>query len=370
MKRWLAAALLLLFLIPVSRAQEPYTPLTPEEYSQWKESLPSELAGEAEKWMGESTGIPDTGSIFSILWEKTAASLRSSWPSAAALMTGLLGILLGCAVFSGCGQGLLGSPVFPAWELCSTLCLSVTLAQNLRGLTDLCGNYLDRMSTLLNGVTPAVCAITAASGHLSTASVGRASMMLVYTILQNVYSAVLFPAVKLSFCFGIVGGISSGVRVDALSRLVRRIFLWMLAGLGVLLSFIVGTQTCIARSADSLTMRTVRFALSSFIPLVGSSLAEALGTAAGSLNVIRSSCGILSAAAVLLYLLPAAAQLILYRLVLSLCQGAAEMIGCEREGKLIGEMHGVLGYMLAVISVSSLLFLFVLTLMIGVSGGG
>lgn len=195
-------------------------------------------------------------------------------------------------------------------------------------------------------------------------------MMLLCTVLQNTYAFFLFPTVKLAFCLGIVGNIGSVVRIDALSRLVRRIFLWILAGLGILLGFLIASQTWIARSADSLSFRTVKFALSSFIPLVGSSLAEALGAAAGGLQMIRQSCGILSAAAILLYLLPAVTELLLHRLVLSLCQGAAELIGCEREGKLLGEIHGIVGYMTAVVCVASLLFLFVLILIMGVSGAG
>jgi len=366
MRRWITAAslgFLMVLCIPRAYGQESFSPVTPKEYAQWQTALPEELREDTDS-------LPENGELMSILWQKTLSSLRQGWPSAAALMTKLLGILMVCSVLSGCGSGLLSPGLTPAWELCITFCLAVSVTDTVFALSRTAERYLECMTNLANGVAPVVCAVTAASGKLSTAAAGRVSMMLLCTVLQNTYAFFLFPTVKLVFCLGIVGNIGSIVRVDALSRLVRRIFLWVLAGLGILLGFLIASQTWIARSADSLSFRTVKFALSSFIPLVGSSLSEALGTAAGGLQMIRQSCGILSAAAVLLYLLPAAADLLLHRLVLSLCQGAAELIGCEREGKLLGEMHGIVGYMTAVVCVASLLFLFVLILMIGVSGAG
>jgi len=67
---------------------------------------------------------------------------------------------------------------------------------------------------------------------------------------------------------------------------------------------------------------------------------------------------------------PLIVQLVLNRTVLALCRGAAEMIGCEREGRLIGEMHGVVGTLLAAAAMGSLLFLLILALLIGMRSTG
>jgi len=136
------------------------------------------------------------------------------------------------------------------------------------------------------------------------------------------------------------------------------------------LTFTIGVQNVIAKSTDSFTMRTVKFALGSFIPLVGGALSDALGTAAGSLSLIRTACGAVCMAAVLILAVPLIVQLVLNRTVLALCRGAAEMIGCEREGRLIGEMHGVVGTLLAAAAMVSLLFLLILALLIGMRSTG
>ena len=110
-------------------------------------------------------------------------------------------------------------------------------------------------------------------------------------------------------------------------------------------------------------MKTVKFALGNLIPLIGGALSDAVGTVAGSLNLIKTTCGAVCAAAVVILILPLILQLLLHRAVLAVCQGAADLVGCEKESRLIGEVHSVLGYMLAVVSLASVLFLFVLALM-------
>ena len=226
MRIWAVLVLLLRCLLPSVCAQEIYSPISEEEYALYKEALGEELASEADRWMEEGTAdAVSVDLLFSRIVSKIRSSLGISWPSAARLMTSLMGLLMLSAMLTGCGSGLLGSSLSPAWELCTTLCISLTAAQALRERIAVSEEYLQNLASLVNGVTPTVCAITAASGHLSTAAAGHASLMLVYTLLQNVYAFFLFPAVKLSFCFGILGGISSSVRIDALARLVRRLFL-------------------------------------------------------------------------------------------------------------------------------------------------
>jgi len=130
----------------------------------------------------------------------------------------------------------------------------------------------------------------------------------------------------------------------------------------VIVGFTISVQSVLAKSADSLSLKTVKFALGNMIPLVGSAVADAVSTVAGGLGVIRAFYGGLCVLALLIFLLPVLAQLILHRLVLAVCQGMAEMLGCEQEGKMIAEIHGVLGCILAMVALMSVLFLLTIIL--------
>ena len=52
----------------------------------------------------------------------------------------------------------------------------------------------------------------------------------------------------------------------------------------------------------------------------------------------------------------------LYRCGLVLVSGAAEMLGCDRERELLSGVVSVYGYILAVIAISAVVFILMLTL--------
>jgi len=339
------------------------------ELEQFRESLPPGFAEEAIPTPENFENIRKIWSFGTILKTCTAA-IQEAWPSSLALLSETAGLLLFCAVFYGIRNAWGNSAVTPACEFCSVVCITLALANTAEDLLHVCDNYFHTLTELINGVTPAACAVAAASGKLSSAAAARAALMLLYALFQNCSSVVLWPVVRISLGFSIAGALSQAVRLESLGRCARRIFLWILSLFSTLLIFVIGMQNVIARSADSFASRFVKFAMSSFIPLVSGAMNEAISAAAGGLRLIGVSCGTVAAAAVFFLLLPVIVRLILQRTVFAVCQGAAEMLGCDREARLLGEMHGILGYMLALCAVASLLFLFVLILLTGMAGEG
>ena len=132
----------------------------------------------------------------------------------------------------------------------------------------------------------------------------------------------------------------------------------------LLLSLVIGIQNAMAMSVDSFSIKTAKFALGSFIPLVGGAISDAIGTVAGSLNLIKNTCGTMGIAAMIVLLLPSILHLILHRVAIGAAQGTAELLGCEKEGKLLAEVQGVFGYILAITALASVLFVFTLGLVI------
>lgn len=355
-----------LFSQPICAEEDMLTEFD-DEIRLFRENLPDEMENGLPEFADAEDWLTEAGRAFdlSFLWDTAVEALSSHWSSALFQLSQLLAMVIVSALFRGL-QNALETPILqPSWEFCSALCFSLVLARMLMPLLALCESYLTTLTKLLDGVTPLACTVSAASGNLNGAAVSRAALLLLATLLENLYTILLVPPVKIAFCFSIVGGLNTAVRLDTVGQMVRRFFTWLIALLSVFLTFLIGMQTLVARSADSFTLRTVKFALGNAIPLVGGALSEALGSAVGSLAVIKSSCGALSAAAILISFIPVLLELFLGRAVLAVGQGAAELIGADREGKMCAEMHGIVGYLLAVVAVASFLFLFILALLIG-----
>ena len=56
--------------------------------------------------------------------------------------------------------------------------------------------------------------------------------------------------------------------------------------------FVFSYKSILAQGQDSLSLKTARFAISSFVPIVGSSINEALRAVTSSISILKSSSGI------------------------------------------------------------------------------
>jgi stage III sporulation protein AE len=340
------------------------------EWDEWRGVLTERLPDGASIEDPEDAA-QSLGSVWSLSdWLKRAAdAVFSFWSEDARLLCELLAVLLVSALFYRLRDGLGASDLGSVFSLCTGLALCVEVTDALGALLTSAQEFLAFLASLCGGVAPLACAVTAAGGQISFSAVLNGSLALLYTIFQNVSAWLLLPVVRVILAWSIVCGVSQSMHAEGIVRCVRRVFTWGLAVLALLLGFVISVQSVVARSADTLTIRTVRFALGNLIPLIGGALSETLTTTAGSLRVIRTACGTLSMAAVVCALMPLVVRLILTHAVLGLGQGAAELIGCEREGKMLGEFGTAVGYMLALCALGAMLMILVLALLCGMSGG-
>nr|MCR5682694.1 hypothetical protein [Clostridiales bacterium] len=217
---------------------------------------------------------------------------------------------------------------------------------------------------LMELMVPVAEAIAIFDGSLTERQVASAGMMLAVTLTGEVAAHLLVPLTgalagltAVHAGCGVLGSFTAGLR-KALLRL------WQFVT--VCVSFLLGAQSVIAKSADSMAQRTAKFALSTFIPVAGSALAEAWSAIRTGAGFLRGAAGIGGILALLGLFIPAIVPLVLYRLLFSLSSEAAEILG-------LGEMHGmlegaagILELLVAFVLYSAVMFFFALVLFAGI----
>ncbi len=374
MKYICVIAVVLLFLSAPTAVKGEDRTITDEfekEFAALLEEMPDEVKDKFSAALASEDGtarVQDELS-FSSVFDRLTDTLESVWPSSLRLLVRLFGWVLVAGVFAQLKETYAASQVNAAFSFCMTLAFTLTLTDSVSRILLGAQSYISSLSAMSGAVAPIAVALVAASGQLSFAAVTHSTLMLVFSLLQNVEAVLFLPAVRLSYCIGIVGAVCTDARIERVSKCVRKVFTVAMTFFMLVVSFVIGVQSALAKSADSFSVRTVKFALGNMIPLIGGALSEAISTVSGSLSLIRSTAGGLCMIALLVLLLPILIELILHRLALVVCQSAAEMIGCEGEAKLIGEVHATFGYVLAVVSLTTALFLFVMALFVLIGGG-
>ena len=95
--------------------------------------------------------------------------------------------------------------------------------------------------------------------------------------------------------------------------------------------------------------RTVRFVISSAVPVVGNALSEAYSSLFGCLGVVKSTAGVFGIVVMAGSLLPPVLELSLMMLSLDLAAGIGELLGEKRPVGMLRAISSAMGVMLGLI---------------------
>ena len=218
--------------------------------------------------------------------------------------------------------------------------------------------FISRISAVMTAMLPVMNAVLITSGELTGAGVSSAGLMLYVTAAEKVTEAVLVPlsGVLLSLCS--VTGVFKGVNISSFVSGIRKLVMTVMGFSLLIYSFVMGIQSSLARSADSLTMKTARFAIGTYVPIVGGALSDALATVTAGLSVIKRFTGSVGIIIILLTVLPTVVSLFIGRLSLLVCKTVAEAVECDSASVIIGDAESVLSLFLAFSVLTGMFFIF------------
>ena len=224
---------------------------------------------------------------------------------------------------------------------------------------------LRSISTLLSGSLPVMTGLLVASGHTSLSATHAAWLSALLILLESLCDAVLSPLFAICFGFLLISALSRYTSIPDLSGTVtsvKKLFTTLLAIATTVFTTAMTFQHSLAQRADSVLLRSIKFASGHLIPIIGGTLSETAGSYLSSLSLIRSTAGLLTAVSVILIVLPTLLRLLLLRSALSISAVIAGMLGCQAEGECLRESSELLDLGIALLGITSAIFLVVIGL--------
>ena len=279
----------------------------------------------------------------------------------------LCGVLVLCAVWRKYRAAVRGGDD-DLFSGCVTLVLSLIGFGALIRLFSEAAAYFSSIHTAVTAALTTLTALGAMRGAVQTAAVTGMGMALFLAVMETVACSVLFPFLRVCTGLSLASSVGGGEGLSQVSGLLRRQFLWLIGALMMILCAVLSYQTVLARAADSVTMRAVKFTLSGAVPIIGGAVGEAASSLAAGISLTAKTVGVLGIAAVLWQILPTLCSVYLTRLAFSVSGTAASFLGMTREEAVLGECASLAGFLLAVCSASAVLYILMITLCM--NGGG
>lgn len=278
------------------------------------------------------------------------------------LLATLLGILVLAAVLNAVKASFASPSMGNVFSLCSSAAVFLLAVSSLYGILQSVSTFFQNLCLFANALIPMMGTLYAMGGNVSSAVVSHSALMLFMTLTENFCARSVIPVSGMCMAFSAAGILAPEMNLGGLSGFFKKLYTTALTFLMSAFCTVMAAQSLLASKADNLTGKAAKFAVGNLIPVVGSSLAGTMGTVGYSIEYIRASVGVVGVVGILLALVPTLTTLLVTKLALSLATGAAEALGCVQEGKIVAELSGINGFLLAAACICSVTLIFMLAL--------
>ena len=224
-------------------------------------------------------------------------------------------------------------------------------------------DYLSTLTDLTSASIPLLTVLYAMGGNVTAAAASAGSLTVYLTVLENLVGRTVLPFCGICLAFAWMGAREGGPRTGTLLATLKKNYATALSFFMMLLLAMLTAQSTLGAKADTLSMRSIKFAAGNLIPVVGGSVGELIRTVSAGVGYLRGGLGICGVLLLILTLLPPLARLFLHRLVWQISASVADLLGCDSERKLLDEIASLTGYLIAAVCICSSVLLIALTLL-------
>lgn len=191
------------------------------------------------------------------------------------------------------------------------------LVADLREYTELCRTSVAEMAGLMQAIFPLLVTLLAAVGGTTSSVFYQPAVMAAAGSMTTLIQNVTMPFAVSVAVLTMVGGLSEDIRVGKLCKLFRQVANWTLGfGFTVFIG-VMTVQGLSAAAVDGVSIRTAKYAMDNFIPIVGGMFADTVDTLVGCSLLVQNAVGVLGLllllGRLLLPLLRTVAVMLLYR---------------------------------------------------------
>jgi len=265
--------------------------------------------------------------------------------------------LLISAVFAVLKSSITSGTLAAVFDFCSTCALFGAIVGTLTSQLNSVSSFFERLNSLMVGFIPIAGSVLAMGGNIGTAASSSGTLYAFLAVSEVLCAKGVVPVCSLCIVFAICKGISPSLNLSGFSSALRKSYTFSLGFIMTVLLAVLSSQSILSASADSIGARSAKMITSSVIPVVGGAVSDTLRTLGAGIQYIKSVVGVSAVVFIIILLLPTLISLIVTRFVYLVAGSVADLLGCEHESRLISELGGVSGLMIATVSMCSVMFI-------------
>lgn len=297
--------------------------------------------------------------ILNIIGKETTNSIKT--------IASIMIVIIIHSILKSISEGLENKGIAQVSYYVQYILIVTLIMSNFAEIITMVKDSVSNLVSFSNTLIPILVTLILTTGNIVSANLMQPILLFIITFIGNLIMNVIIPIVLASTVLGIVSKISNYVQLDKLSKFFKSSVVWILGVVLTLFVSLVSVEGSLSSSVDGITAKTAKAAVSSFIPVVGKILGDAVDTVIGCTSILKNAVGIVGVIVIIGICITPIVKLLLLMITYYIGSAICEPIADEKIVKLLSQMGDTFKVLLAILCSLSVMLIIGTTLVMKIS---
>ena len=215
------------------------------------------------------------------------------------------------------------------------LAVVILMISMITNLATVSSDSINNMVGQMNALFPILLTLMVGIGANASVGVFQPIVAIISTYVADFFTYLILPLFMISFVFNIITNLSDNIKLDKFSSFISSLFKWCV-GLVFTLFFAVFTiQGISAGTFDSLSIRTTKYTIKSYIPIMGGYLSDGMDLILSSTILIKNAVGLVGVLMIITTILSPLLEIVVFSLLLKLVSAILQPMGNNKTSNFL-----------------------------------
>lgn len=244
--------------------------------------------------------------------------------------------------------------------------VSLTLV-GFKDVLEICNNTIDSTVGLMKVIMPVLITLLVLIGFPVTSTVLNPIFIGGVTFINIIFKKFLFVSIALAFAILVVNNLSKSIKLKKLSSFIKQINLVSIGAMFTIYLGLVSMQGLYVKSIDNFAVKTTKYAIGNFIPVVGNFVSDSVDMLLSSSQLIKGVFGGIGLVLLVAICLIPIIKILSIIFVYKVSAIVVEPIGEDSISSFLNEVANLMIVMLACIIAITIMFFVTVAILTSIS---
>ena len=194
---------------------------------------------------------------------------------------------------------------------------------------------VNSMVSQMNAIFPILLTLMIGIGATASAGVFQPIVAIISTYVADFFTYLILPLFMVSFVFGIINNLSDNIKLDKFNSFISSLFKWCVGLIFTLFFAVFTIQGISAGTFDSLSIRTTKYTIKSYIPIMGGYLSDGMDLILSSTILIKNTVGLVGILMIISTIISPLLEIVVFSLLLKLVSAILQPMGNNKTSNFL-----------------------------------